>query len=139
MTTTWASDVLPLFLELAAIPSPSGEEAAVAQRVRAYLRALGVDSEQDEAGNVLARLPATAGVGGEPIFLCAHLDTVPPSGAIEPVVEDGLVRNAAGTILGADDKAAVAVLLEAARLLLAEGRPHGDVELLFTTREETGL
>jgi tripeptide aminopeptidase len=139
VTTTWASDVLPLFLELAAIPSPSGEEAAVAERVRAYLRALGVDSEQDEAGNLLARLPATDGAGGEPIFLCAHLDTVPPSGAIEPVVEDGVVRNAAGTILGADDKAAVAVLLEAARLLLAEGRRHGGIELLFTTREETGL
>ena len=139
MSTTWASDVLPLFLELAAIPSPSGDEAAVAERVRAYLRALGVDSEEDEAGNMLACLPATGDTSAEPIFLCAHLDTVPPSGPIEPVVEEGVIRNAAGTILGADDKAAVAVQLEAARLILAEGRPHGGVELLFTTREETGL
>jgi tripeptide aminopeptidase len=139
VTTTWASDVLPLFLELAAIPSPSGDEAAVAERVRAYLRDLGIDSEEDEAGNLLARLPATSGEGGRPIFLCAHLDTVPPSGPIEPVVEDGVITNARATILGADDKAAVAVLLEATRLLLAEGRPHAGVELLFTTREETGL
>lgn len=139
MTTTWASDVLPLFLELAAIPSPSGEEDAVAARVRAYLRDLGVDTETDPAGNLLARLPASEGEEGEPVFLCAHLDTVPASGAIEPVVADGIVTNGAGTILGADDKAAVAVLLEAARLVLAEGRKHAGVELLFTTREETGL
>ncbi len=139
MTTTWASDVLPLFLELAAIPSPSGEEEAVAGRVRAYLRDLGIETEEDEAGNLLARLPGTSEGTGEPIFLCAHLDTVPPLGPIEPVVEDGVVTNGAATILGADDKAAVAVLLEATRLLLSEGRPHAGVELLFTTREETGL
>jgi len=139
VTTTWASDVLPLFLELAAIPSPSGEEEAVAGRVRAYLRDLGIETEEDEAGNLLARLPGTSEGTGEPIFLCAHLDTVPPLGPIEPVVEDGVVTNGAATILGADDKAAVAVLLEATRLLLSEGRPHAGVELLFTTREETGL
>ncbi|HXV57042.1 MAG TPA: M20/M25/M40 family metallo-hydrolase [Gaiellaceae bacterium] len=139
MTTTWASEVLPLFLELAAIPSPSGEEEAVAERVRSYLRDLGVETEADAAGNLLARLPATQGETGSSIFLCAHLDTVPPSGPIEPVVAGGVVTNSAGTILGADDKAAVAVLLEATRLLLSEGRPHAGVELLFTTREETGL
>ena len=61
-----------------------------------------------DAGNLLARLPATSQNGGVPIFLCAHLDTVPPTAAIEPVVEDGVVRNAGGTILGADNKAAVA-------------------------------
>ncbi|MGH3016395.1 MAG: M28 family peptidase, partial [Gaiellaceae bacterium] len=124
MTTTWAPDVLPLFLELAAIPSPSGQEEAVADRVRAYLRGLGAEAEADEAGNLLARLGATEGEnGGASVFLCAHLDTVPPTGPLEPVVEDGMVRNAGGTILGADDKAAVAAMLEAARLLLAEGRP----------------
>ena len=139
MATTWASDVVPLFLELAAIPSPSGREEAVSERVRAYLRDLGVASEPDAAGNLLARLPATRSEAHSPVFLCAHLDTVPPAGPLEPVVEEGVVRNAGGTILGADDKAAVAVMLEAARLLLAEGRPHGGVELLFTTREETGL
>lgn len=137
MKTTWASDVLPVFLELAAIPSPSGAEEPVAEYVRGYLRSLGLEGEQDEAGNLLARIEGSE--EGESIFLCAHMDTVPPSGPIEPVVEDGLVRNSAGTILGADNKASVAVLLEATRLLLAEGRPHAGVELLFTTREEVGL
>jgi tripeptide aminopeptidase len=140
MAATWASGVLDLFLELAAVPSPSGSEGEVAKRVRAYLDDLGVGVEEDEAGNLLARLEPTEQNGGGSIFLCAHMDTVPPTGPIEPVVgDDGLVRNAAGTILGADNKATVAVLLEAARLLLSEGRPHAGVELLFTVREETGL
>jgi tripeptide aminopeptidase len=140
MEGTWSQDVLPLFLELAAIPSPSGEEAPVAERVAAFLRDLGLNVEEDEAGNLFARLEPTKPNGGAPLFLCAHLDTVPPTAGIEPVVhEDGYVRNAAGTILGADNKASVAVMLEAARLVLAERRPHAGLELLFTVREETGL
>ena len=132
-------EVLDLFLELAAIPSPSGEEQAVAERVTAYLRDLALTPETDDAGNVLARIEAGGANGGAPIFLCAHMDTVPVAGPIEPVVEDGVVRNGANTILGADDKAAVAVLLQAARTLLSEQRPHAGIELLFTVREETGL
>jgi tripeptide aminopeptidase len=88
-------------------------------------------------GNVFARIEGTA--EGTPIFLCAHLDTVPPEGPIEPVVTDGVVRNAAGTILGADNKAAVAAMLDGARRLLAENRPHAGLELLFTPKEEVGL
>ena len=75
----------------------------------------------------------------QPLFLCAHLDTVPPTAAIEPVVDDGIVRNGAGTILGADNKAAVAAMLEATRRVLAEERPHAGIELLFTPKEEVGL
>src|SRR6266545_2857264 len=140
MEGTWSQDVLPLFLELAAIPSPSGEEALVAERIAAFLRDLGLNGEDDEAGNLFTRLDPSEANGGAPLFLCAHMDTVPPTAGIEPVVhEDGYVRNAAGTILGADNKASVAVMLEAARLVLAERRPHAGLELLFTVREETGL
>ena len=139
------SDVLDLFCELAAVPSPPGEERAVADRVVRYLRDCGLEPDEDDAGprigssmgNVYVRLDPSA--DGEPLLLCAHLDTVPPTAGIEPVVEDGVVRNAAGTILGADDKAAVAVMLEATRRLLAEGRPHAGLELLFTPMEEIGL
>src|SRR4029450_13088130 len=76
---------------------------------------------------------------GAPLFFCAHLDTVPPDGPIEPVVEDGVVRNGGGTILGADNKAAVAAMLEATRRIVAENRRHGGIELLFTPKEEVGL
>jgi tripeptide aminopeptidase len=112
------------------------------------LEAIGLEWDEDGAGavvgstmgNVLCRLPGRSDSGaGTPIFLCAHLDTVVPDGPIEPVVEDGVVRNAGGTILGADDKAAVAVMLEAARRIVAEGREHAGVELLFTPKEEVGL
>ncbi len=76
---------------------------------------------------------------GEPLFFCAHLDTVPATEAVEPVVEDGIVRNARPAILGADNKAAVVAMLEAVRRVLAEGRPHAGIELLFTSKEEVGL
>jgi len=138
--------ILDLFCELAAISSPPGEERPVADRVVAYLTDLGLAVDEDDCGpsigstmgNVLCRLAPTVD-GGTPIFLCAHLDTVPPSGPIEPVVEDGVVRNAAGTILGADDKSAVAVMLEAARRVVEEARPHAGLELVFTPKEEVGL
>jgi tripeptide aminopeptidase len=140
--------VLSLFVELAALPSPSGEERAVADRVLDYLAALGLEADEDDAGarigstmgNLLCRLEPRGDGGGAPIFFCAHLDTVPPEGPIEPVAgEDGIVRNGAGTILGADDKSAVATMLEAAARLVEDGRPHAGVELLFTPKEEVGL
>ncbi len=140
-----ADGVLDLFLELAAIPSPPGEERAVADRVLAYLRALGLRPDEDDAGprvgstigNVYCAVPASA--PGTPLFLCAHLDTVPPHGQLDPVVEDGVVRNAGDTILGGDNKAAVAAMLHAVRVALAERRPHPGVELVFTPKEEVGL
>jgi tripeptide aminopeptidase len=88
-------------------------------------------------GNIFARVEPIA--EGTPIFLCAHLDTVPPDGSIVPVVDEGVVRNAGGTILGADNKSAVAVMLDATRRVLAENRPHAGIELLFTPKEEVGL
>jgi tripeptide aminopeptidase len=141
------SPLVDLFLELCAIPSPPGEERAVADRVRAYLVALGLEVDEDDAGprigsssgNLFVRLPVS-NAGGTPLLFCAHLDTVPLAGALAPYVgEDGVVRNAGGTILGADDKAAVAVMLEAARRIVADGLPHPGVELLFTPMEEVGL
>jgi tripeptide aminopeptidase len=144
----WAPDALSLFLELAALPSPPGEERAVADRVLDYLGALDLEAHEDDAGarigstmgNILCRLDPRGNAQGAPLFFCAHLDTVPPEAAIEPVVgEDGFVRNAAGTILGADDKSAVASMLEAVARLVEEERPHAGVELLFTPKEEVGL
>jgi tripeptide aminopeptidase len=131
------SEIVDLFLELAAIPSPPGGEGAVADVVTRYLRDLGLASDEDAFGNVYARIEPTG--EGTPLFFCAHLDTVPPDGPLEPVLDDGVVRNAGGTILGADNKSAVAAVLEGARRMLAEGRPHAGVELLFTLQEEVGL
>ena len=148
MQQALTSPILDLFLELCATPSPSGKERAVADRVGAYLTDLGLEWDEDDAaarlegdtGNIYCRLPASNGTSGTPIFLCAHTDTVPPEAAIEPVVgEDGVIRNAAGTILGSDNKAAVVVMLEAVRRIVREDRPHAGIELVFTPQEEVSL
>jgi tripeptide aminopeptidase len=131
------SEAVDLFLELAALPTPPGEERAAADVVLRYLRDLGLEPDEDGFGNVYARLEPTG--EGTPLFFCAHLDTVPPSGELRPVVEDGLIRNAGGTILGADNKAAVVQMLEGVRRVLVENLPHAGLELLLTRQEEVGL
>jgi tripeptide aminopeptidase len=131
------------FARLCAIPSPFGSERACAEDVARELRSMGLGVEEDgaaaeagaECGNLLARIP---GRGERTILLCAHLDTVPEDGTIEPVLVDGAWESAGDTILGADNKAAVAVLLEVARRCAVEGSPVG-LELLFTVCEEVGL
>ncbi|MEA2222268.1 MAG: tripeptide aminopeptidase [Solirubrobacteraceae bacterium] len=131
------------FARLCAIPSPFGSERAMAEAVARELAAMGIDVEEDgaaaeagaECGNLLARIP---GRGGRTIMLCAHLDTVPEAGVIEPVLVDEGWVSAGDTILGADNKAAVAVILEVARRCAVEGSPVG-LELLFTVCEEVGL
>jgi tripeptide aminopeptidase len=141
------SDVLEIFLSLAAIASPPGRERAVADEVLAFLRELDLEPDEDgagarigsEIGNLYCRIPATGGDGGTPIFLNAHLDTVEPQAPIEPVVQDGVVRNANAAILGGDNKAAVAAMLAAAARVLEDGRPHAGIELVFTPMEEVGL
>jgi tripeptide aminopeptidase len=136
---------LELFLDLAAISSPPGEERPVADRIAAELRGLGLAVDEDaagaqidsNAGNLYCRLEPTT--GGTPVFLCAHMDTVQPVGPIEPVVEDGVVRNAGGTILGADNKSAVVAMVEATRRIVEGRLPHAGLELVFTPKEEVGL
>ena len=131
------------FARLCAIPSPFGAEKAMAEAVARELGAIGIDVEEDgvaaevgsQCGNLLARIP---GRGERTILLCAHLDTVPEAGVIEPVLDDGGWVSRGDTILGADNKAAVAVILEVARRCAVEGAPVG-VELLFTVCEEVGL
>ena len=142
-----ATPVLDLFRDMAAIPSPSGRERPVADLTLAYLRDLGLDPTEDDAGaaigsdmgNIHVALPPTEGEDGTPIFLNAHLDTVPPTGPIDPEVRNGIVVNRNDTILGADNKAAVAVMLAAVADLVRSGRPHAGVELVLTPMEEVGL
>ena len=137
--------LVALFIELAAISSPPGAERPVADRVIAELERIGLSWEEDGAaaeldgdtGNLIARLPATDS-RANPIFFCAHLDTVPEPNEIVPVVEAGVVRSGGNTILGADNKAAVATLLAAARIITEDGRAHGGIELVFTPMEEVG-
>ena len=124
------------FAALCRIASPFGHEQECAEHVRGVLREMRIEAEADAAGNLLARLP---GRGERSILLCAHLDTVDDGGVpIEPVIVDDGWENANDGILGADNKAAVAVILELARRCRVEGSPVG-IEILFTTGEENAL
>jgi tripeptide aminopeptidase len=133
-----------LFLELLRIPSPSGEEGEVAGAVKRFATGAGLDWAEDDSavrtglgsGNLIVRVPGRG--EGTPVALCAHMDTVPLPHAPNVVVEDGVVRSDGETILGADDKAAVAALLCLARDLARE-QPAADVEVVITAGEEIGL
>jgi tripeptide aminopeptidase len=131
------------FVRLCEIRSPTGEEREVADSVAAELRALGLEVSEDDAagpaeagaGNLLARLP---GRSDGWLMFCAHLDTVPHEGQIEVVEDEGVFRSRGETILGADNKAAVAVFLELVARHAQEPPPVG-IELLLTVAEEQGL
>jgi tripeptide aminopeptidase len=134
------------FARLCEIESVSKNERAMADTVTAVLRdELGLEVNEDRsgaetgsnAGNLLARIPARSG-HARTILLCAHLDTVPQDAPIEVEEVEGVLRNRNEAILGADNKAAVAVILAVARRLVAEGAPVG-IEILFTTCEELAL
>jgi tripeptide aminopeptidase len=124
------------FAALCRIASPFGHEQECSERIQAELRGMRLEPEADAAGNLLAHLP---GRSERSILLCAHMDTVDDGGVpIEPVIVDGGWENANEGILGADNKAAVAVMLELGRRASLEGAPVG-IELLFTTGEENAL
>jgi tripeptide aminopeptidase len=124
------------FVALCEIPSPSGEEDAVAAWLIAELGGMGLATAADASGNLLARLD---GRSERSVLVCAHMDTVPHGDVpIEPICADGQWSNRNDAILGADNKAAVAVIVELLRRACIEGCPVG-VEALFTVREEVGL
>jgi tripeptide aminopeptidase len=123
------------FMEMVRIDSESGNEA----RFMAYLvdevEAVGGKAGLDGYGNLIAHFPAKGCASAEPILLSCHGDTVKPGVGIEPVLADGVIRSQGETILGADDKAGIAEVLEALRV--APVRPP--VELAVSRQEEVGL
>lgn len=133
------------FIRLAEIPSPSFREGALKDYLSERLKALGLEVEEDETGakiggdcgNLLARLP---GDGKYPtVFFCAHMDTVEPAAGVEVVFQGGVFRSKGDTILGGDDKAGIAAILEVLEMLRVVPVPHGPLEIIFTVGEEQGL
>ncbi len=131
------------FTRLCEIRSPTGEEREIADTLAAELRAMGYEVSEDDAagpaeagaGNLLARLPGSSETWA---MFCAHVDTVPHQGRVEVVEDEGVYRSAGETILGADNKAAVAVFMELAARHAESPGPVG-IELLLTVAEEQGL
>lgn len=126
------------FLELVRIDSPSGHEDVIGEHLYQMLRGMTADVERDKAGNLIARFPGEA--GREPVMLNAHMDTVGTDTGITPVIRDGVIYSDGTTILGADDKSGVAIILEVMRALEEHSNlPRPPVEVVITVGEERGL
>ncbi len=134
------------FAWLASINSPPLRESVIAKYLSERLEQLGAVVQFDDAatatggevGNLVAKLPAV-GSDAEPILFSVHMDTVEPGGQVEPVLRDGVFYSAGETILGADDKAGVAELIEALEVVREQKIPHGPIEVVMTIAEEIGL
>ena len=130
------NDLVQTFCSLVRIDSESGDEACfIAHLKTLFERELGATCRLDAYGNLIARVPGRGSTRTEPVLLGAHADTVKPGKAISPVVRDGVIRSGGDTILGADDKAGIAEILEGVGT--ADVRPP--VEILITRGEEVGL
>ncbi len=134
------------FRELAKINGPSRAERPVADYLRRACSRIGLEVEEDGAaaeiggdcGNLLVRIPGRD-PGRPGLIFSSHLDTILPTEKLEVVEKDGVFYSGGETILGADNRAGVAVLLEIARILAGSGGSPVPLELLFTVAEEKGL
>ncbi len=131
------------FARMAAIASPPRREGGMARYLADRFRSLGAEIVFDDAGsrvggetgNLVARFPGH----GEALMLSVHMDTVEPCHGVEPVLKDGIFTSAGETILGADDKAGIAELIEAIEVLRSAAIRHPPIEVVVTICEEIGL
>jgi len=134
------------FSRLAAINSPPLREREIAEYLSRRFADLGGEVTFDnaaqktggECGNLIAFFPAN-GKDVEPVLFSVHMDTVEPGGQVVPVERDGIFYSSGDTVLGADDKAGVAEVIEMLEVLHEEGVPHGPIEVVVTIAEEIGL
>ncbi|MBC8499134.1 MAG: M20/M25/M40 family metallo-hydrolase, partial [Candidatus Atribacteria bacterium] len=131
------------FMELVKIDSISREERNLADFLIEKLENFGLEVTVDQAGekaksnsgNIIARFKGNI-KEATPIMFSAHMDTVVPGKNIKPVYEGDKILSSGKTILGADDKAAIAALLEALRIIKEDNIPCGDIEIVFSICEE---
>ena len=133
------------FQSLVSIDSVSREEGRLARELAETLAKLGAETRFDRAGekvggdtgNLIAWLKGTASL--PPLLLSAHMDTVEPGKGVTAVLRDGVFTSDGTTILGADDKSALAIILETLRVLKEDQIVHGPLEIVLTICEEVGL
>lgn len=139
-----ADRLIDTFVDLVRIDSPSGAESRVASYCAQRLEDIGFAVRFDDTrevtgsdtGNLLAELPGDAGAT---LVLSAHMDCVQPCEGVEPLVGAQEISSAGETVLGADDKAGIAAIIEAATRLVESGRPRPTLRVVFTVSEEIGL
>lgn len=133
------------FLEIVQIDSESGAERQVADYLKNILTELELSGFEDDtreqtgygSGNLIYTLKGEENIPA--VAFMVHMDTVTPGVGVKPHIEDGYVYSDGTTILGSDDKAGVSAVIEAVKVLKEENIPHGDVEVIITVGEETGL
>ncbi len=128
------------FTELVRIPSPSWHEKEVIEYITGYLKMLKIRYRKLKCGNSYNIYASTSGGGkGKTVLFSAHMDTVVPCENVEPLITDKRISSNGKTILGSDDKAAIAMFLEALHYLKENRIKFGPVELIFSCAEEVGL
>ncbi|MEO3944436.1 M20/M25/M40 family metallo-hydrolase [Gorillibacterium sp. CAU 1737] len=137
------------FMELVRVDSETKHEEEIAVVLKEKFGALGLTVEEDDtkektghgAGNLICTLPAKGkGANAPKLMFTCHMDTVTPGKGIQPQLgEDGYIRSDGTTILGSDDKAGIAALLEGIRVLQEQGTEHPQLQCVITVGEESGL
>ena len=130
-----SEEMVKKFMEMVQIDSESGEEAEFIDYLLKEFENLGGKAEKDSYGNLIAKFSARGCSGKEPILLSCHADTVKPGKGIIPFIKDGVIYSQEDHILGADNKAGIAEMLEAIRV--AEVMPP--LEIAISRQEEVGL
>ncbi|WBX79197.1 M20/M25/M40 family metallo-hydrolase [Virgibacillus salarius] len=138
--------LLEEFFELVKIDSETGQETEIAKVLKEKFSNLGLEVIEDAsksttghgAGNLICNWKGTKD-SVDPIYFTSHMDTVVPSKAINPSIKDGYIISDGTTILGADDKAGLAAILETIRTVNENNLEHGDVQFVITVGEESGL
>jgi len=146
MTTVNQERLVNEFIELVKINSETKNEAEIAEVLKRKFIELGIDVYEDDskektghgANNLICTLKGNK-QGVDPIYFTSHMDTVVPGQDVKPSIKDGYIVSDGTTILGADDKAGLAAMLESIRLLQENDIQHGDIQFIITAGEESGL
>lgn len=127
-------NLIKTFLELCRIPSPSGSEKNIREYILKRLKGFINSQYIDSTGNLFLTVKGSI---NKTLLLCAHMDTVGPTGKQEPIIKNDIISGNGTNILGADNKAGLAVIIELLILLKEEKILHPNLEILFTVKEET--
>lgn len=129
------------FIDLIKINAPSFQESLIGEKLSRELERAGCVVEKEEyegSFNLVARKKGNV-PGALPLLVCGHMDTIEPTDGIEFRVDNEMIRTTGKTVLGADNKSALAQILEALTVIRERNLPHGDIEIVFTSAEEKGL
>ncbi|MGG1618617.1 tripeptidase T [Paenibacillus sp. NRS-1782] len=136
------------FMELVQVDSETKHEQEISRVLKEKFNELGLEVIEDDSrektghgsGNLIVTWKAEGAEQAPKLFFTCHMDTVTPGKGIKPQLgEDGWIRSDGSTILGADDKAGIAALFEAIRVVREQKIPHGQIQFVITAGEESGL